>query len=260
MKLITFDPLIDSADIGCEHWNQLIELIIGHDVAGVVVTHGTDTMAFTGAALSFALDGIGIPVVLTGSMKPLGEGLQAEDNLRLAIDAATTGPVGVWLAFDGKLLCGRRLVKHHSQEPDSFRQVADAPPSSRTVVWRRFLPERLSILTLSPGMHASTVEAALSQLDGAVLRVFGSGTLMQEPALQRALLNATDRGCRIIAVSCCEAGGVHQGAYASDGLLWSSGVESGGTATAEAALMRLWLELSERARKQHPETKLVAAI
>jgi L-asparaginase len=127
-------------------------------------------------------------------------------------------------------------------------------------VWRRFLPERLSILTLSPGMHASTVEAALSQLDGAVLRVFGSGTLMQEPALQRALLNATDRGCRIIAVSCCEAGGVHQGAYASDGLLWSSGVESGGTATAEAALMRLWLELSERDRKQHPETKLVAAI
>jgi L-asparaginase len=120
MKLITFDPLIDSADIGCEHWNQLIELIIGHDVAGVVVTHGTDTMAFTGAALSFALDGIGIPVVLTGSMKPLGEGLQAEDNLRLAIDAATTGPVGVWLAFDGKLLCGRRLVKHHSQSQTPF--------------------------------------------------------------------------------------------------------------------------------------------
>ncbi len=63
-----FDPLIDSAQMGPDHWNRLIERIVAFGGRGVIVTHGTDTMPFTGAALSQALAGIGLPVVLTGAI------------------------------------------------------------------------------------------------------------------------------------------------------------------------------------------------
>ncbi|RJE82093.1 asparaginase domain-containing protein, partial [Paracoccus onubensis] len=97
----TFRPLVDSAEIGPDHWNRMIETIAGFRGSGVVITHGTDTMAFTGAALCQALAGIGIPVVLCGSMQPLNSGGDAEANLALALEAAQWKAAGVWLAFAG---------------------------------------------------------------------------------------------------------------------------------------------------------------
>ena len=85
-----FDPLIDSADMGPDGWNRIIGAVLAHPGADVIVTHGTDTMAFTGAALSQALAGSGRRVVLCGSMLPLGMGGDAEGNLDLAIQAAGT--------------------------------------------------------------------------------------------------------------------------------------------------------------------------
>ncbi|WAE60020.1 asparaginase domain-containing protein [Stutzerimonas sp. R40042] len=243
VTVLAFDPLVDSAEVSFTHWNRMIDLITGSECDGFVITHGTDTMAFTGAALSLALSGIDVPVVLCGSMLPLNTGGDAEGNLLLALKAASENRAGVWLAFASKLLPAGGLIKHNSHDADAFRSVPQLPEAELP---RRccFKAKHLAILTLSPGLPASAVGAALKKLDGAVLRVFGAGTVMSDPLLESVLKEAVASGCRIRAVSQCEAGGLHPGAYAAGGALWRAGVENGGTETPEAALARLWIDLS----------------
>lgn len=234
-----FDPLLDSADVGPAHWNRMLETIRSHPDAAVIITHGTDTMAFTGAALSQALAGEARRVLLCGSMLPLGHKGDAEGNLDLAIQAATAAEPGVLLAFAGKLLTADGLVKHHSHEADAFRSQPQARPN--TPHRRTFEDRKLSILTLSPGIPAEAVEAMLVKLDGAVLRIFGAGTAMNDANLLKVLAEAVKDGKRLRAVSQCEAGGLSPGAYAAGAGLWSTGIENGGTQTPEAALIHLWL-------------------
>ena len=238
----TSRPLLDSAEIGPRHWNALIDAIDLFDGSGVVITHGTDTLSYTGAALSQALAGTDRPVVLCGAMHPLGTGGDAEANLALAITAAQQTPPGVWLAFAGQILPAAGLVKHDSQGADAFRSIPQADLSGPYGP-KRFSERRLAVLTITPGMPAAALAAMLGALDGAVLRVFGAGTVMSDPAILNALAEAIARGCRIRAVSQCQTGGLVPGAYAAGAALWRAGVENGGAETPEAALMRLWLEL-----------------
>lgn len=235
-----FTPLRDSADIGPADWNAILDVLDAHPGLPALVTHGTDTMAFTGAALAQALAGTGRRVILCGSMLPLGQGGDAERNLDLALAAAQAPGMGVDLAFDGRLMAAGGLVKHDSQARDAFRaQPQDAAPAPKT---RRFDPaRRLAVLTLSPGLPGAALLAMLQALDGAVLRVFGAGTVMQDPAILAALREAVAAGKRLRAVSQCEAGGLAPGAYAAGAALWAAGVENGGRETPEAALIRLWL-------------------
>lgn len=240
-RIHAFDPLLDSAAITHRDWNRLLDLIES-EAGPVVITHGTDTMAYTGAALSQALDGWAHPVILTGAMQPLGTGGDAEANLELALAAAPEA--GIWLAFAGRLQPAGALVKHDSHGADAFRTVAETPPPGRFRS-RRFADRALGILTLSPGMTGPMIAGALATLDAAVLRVFGAGTIPPAPSLAHALAEAVGQGRRLRAVSACETGGLAQGAYAAGAPLWAAGVENGGNETAEAALIRLWLSLSE---------------
>lgn len=240
-RIHAFDPLLDSAAITHRDWNRLLDLI-EVEAGPVVITHGTDTMAYTGAALCQALDGWPHPVILTGAMQPLGAGGDAEANLELALAAAPEA--GVWLAFAGRLQPAGALVKHDSHAADAFRTVAEAPSPGRFRS-RRFADRALGILTLSPGMTGPMIAGALATLDAAVLRVFGAGTIPPAPSLAQALKEAVRQGRRLRAVSACETGGLAQGAYAAGAPLWAAGVENGGDETAEAALIRLWLSLSD---------------
>jgi L-asparaginase len=239
-RITAFDPLLDSAAIGPGDWNRMLDLTRAED-GPVILTHGTDTMTFTGAALAQALAGRPDPVILCGAMAPLGTGGDAEGNLDLAL-TARPGP-GVWLAFAGRLMPAQGLVKRDARGAEAFASVPQdplpAPPA------QRFDPAvRIGILTLTPGMPSAMLGAALDALDGAVLRVFGAGTAPPDPGLYAALRQARDRGCRLRAVSLCEQGGLLPGAYAAGAGLWQAGVENGGRETAEAAFIRLWLQLS----------------
>lgn len=237
--LEVFAPLLDSADIGAQDWNRIIARVRAW-VGPVVVIHGTDTMSFTGAALSCALAGRAWPVILCGSMKPLGAGGDAEANLALAMGAADTAGPGVWLAFAGRLLAAAGLQKRVSNQADAFISVPQAalPPGAAL-----FGPRRLAIVTLSPGLPAGALSAMLAALDGAVLRVFGAGTMMDDPALRDVLRDAVAQGKRLRAVSQCTTGGLEPAAYAAGAGLWAAGVENGGPETPELALMRLWLDI-----------------
>lgn len=234
-----FDPLLDSADVGPSDWNRMLDVIDAHPGLPVIVTHGTDTMSFSGAALAQALAGSGRHVVLCGSMVPLGQGGDAETNLALAVRAALAPGATVKLVFCEQCYDAAGLVKHDSHGHDAFRsqpQAALQPPRKR-----RFDSSRLAILTLSPGLPATALAAALGALDGAVLRVFGAGTVMSDRDILAVLTSAVAQGKRIRAVSQCEAGGLTPGAYAAGAGLWQAGVENGGPETPEAALIHLWL-------------------
>lgn len=255
-RVVAFDPLLDSANVGAAHWNRMLDLIEAED-GPVLITHGTDTMTYTAAALSGALQGWPHAVILTGAMTPLGMGGDAEANLELALQA-DPGP-GVWLAFAGKILPADGLVKTQSRLPDAFRarsqggmgtaaDVQDAPLAPLGS-WqlRRFGARRVGVLTASPGVVPEAFAAALAHLDGAVLRVFGTGTIPASPELVDVLSRAVAEGKLLRAVSTCENGGLVPGTYAAGQGLWDAGVQNGGADTVEAALVHLWLALSQDA-------------
>ena len=238
------EPLVDSADVGPAVWNRLLDRIAAAP-GPVIVTHGTDTMAFTGAALDAALAqkagaGQGRCVVLTGSMHPLGvAGSDAEANLALAIETALGGAPGLWLAFNGEVLPAGRVTKQNSVAKAAFAVTGEAavPPAVAT---RYDTDKSVALITLTPGLSPTALGTMLDAVDGAVLRVFGAGTM--PAALAETLI--LRQGKPMLAVSQCSTGGLEPGAYAAGATLWAAGVENGGLLSVEQALARLWLRLS----------------
>lgn len=121
---------LDSSNIQPEEWKYIAEKIYKYrlDYDGIVVSHGTDTMAYTASMLSFMLQNIEIPVVLTGSQVPINVVLSdAPDNLRLAFAAAANCQAGIYLAFDRKVMLGCRTVKVRTINFNAFESV-NVPP------------------------------------------------------------------------------------------------------------------------------------
>lgn len=254
VEVLCLTPLIDSANASFRDWNRIAAAVqVGHErYAGFVITHGTDTLAFTAAALSFALEGLDKPVIVTGSMLPLNvQGSDARKNLAEALIAARNSPAGVWVQFSGQLMHGARVRKAHSQAPNAF--AASPWTKSPRIFADHFnrtpyiIPE-LAILTLAPNHSGKALSMAISAADGIVLRVFGAGTMPQDPILTKALHDAHDRGVLVIAVSQSPEGGVASGTYAAGAPLIAAGVVDGGNLTPEAAYAKLAHVLSYDAR------------
>jgi len=117
---------LDSSNITPEEWQQIARAIFEHrhGFDGIVVSHGTDTMAYTASAVTFMLPNIDIPVVFTGSQLPLRDMLSdGPDNLRTAFAMAASGKPGVFLAFDRKVMLGCRAVKVRASGFSAFESV-----------------------------------------------------------------------------------------------------------------------------------------
>ncbi len=127
IKIVTEDLFtLDSSNIQPEEWRMIARRIhaVYQQVDGIVLTHGTDTMAYTASALSYMLLGIPIPVVLTGSQLPLSHPLSdGVDNLRCAFAMAASQVPGVYVAFDRRIILGTRAVKVKTQGFDAFESV-----------------------------------------------------------------------------------------------------------------------------------------
>ena len=253
ITVTSLTPLIDSANATFADWNSIAQTIAqahdSHD--GFIVTHGTDTLAYTAAALCFALQGLRRPVIVTGAMTPLGQpdsdGLR---NLTDAVDAAQTAPPGIWVQFAGRLLHGARIRKADSHDPAAFvASVGNLPPlyTGAQLTCHAFAAAEIAMLTVAPGATRA-LAAAMQVCDGAVLRVFGAGTVPNDPVLAEALHDAQRRAIPIIAVSQCAEGGVHLGSYAAGNLLVQTGVIDGKTMTPEAAFAKLAHVLSRPSR------------
>lgn len=262
VEVMALAPLIDSAHATFRDWNRIAATIEAEHAhyGGFVVTHGTDTLAFTAAALTFALAGLQKPVILTGSMLPFGaEGTDANRNLAEALQAAQTAPAGVWVQFGGKLMHGARLRKTHSHALDAFAAepsaklpLIAAPDLLRTA----YHTPQLAILSMAPNQSSKAQTAVLEACDGIVLRVYGAGTIPDDPALLRALNVAQDNGVLMVAVSQSPLGGVALGSYAAGAALRTSGVIDGATMTPEAAYAKLAHVLSHDAGFAAQRTRL----
>jgi len=207
-------PPIDSANMSQSNWLAMVATIrsgIEQDGCdGVLLLHGTDTLAYSAAALSFLLLGLGVPVVLSGSMLPAGaEGSDAWGNLFGAMHVLQAGVTpGVHLFFNGELLHGARVSKLRSDAFDAFhvlprqRQSARAESIPASIDYRQARqPVNLAVLPFYPGIQASHLRALLdSGVQGLLLECYGSGTGPADDGELLDVLKAAHvpaRSCRI---------------------------------------------------------------
>lgn len=251
---LAIEPPIDSADMTQNHWfvlrARIVEALAQQEYDGVVVLHGTDTLAYTAAALAFLLDGLPVPVVLTGSMRPAGQpDTDAWRNLfgALLVQRDALLP-SVYVYFHGRLLAGARVTKLYSDQDDAFhvlRPDTVVPRYAQTQLvfgYRTPVQEvKLAVVPLYPGLQAQALQLMLSSgVQGVVLECYGTGTgPAGNIALMDVLSQAVARGVVIVGISQCPAGEMAPGQYAAGSLLQRAGVLSSGGMTREAALAKL---------------------
>jgi L-asparaginase len=247
-------PLIDSANMTPAYWQRLREAVIDAvEVDGcdaVLILHGTDTLAYSAAAMSFQLLGLSAPVLFTGSMLPAGvEDSDAWENLNGALLALGQGLApGVQLYFHGELLAPTRCAKIRSfgRHPFAALQRArggeSAQPLPAALDYRQ--PKSLAnvaVLPLFPGINAHHLDGLLdSGIQALVLECFGSGTGPSDnPQFLASLQRAHERGICVVAITQCHEGGVELDVYEAGSRLRGVGVLSGGGMTREAAFGKL---------------------
>ena len=264
-----FTPPSDSSDMSLRRWAQLVRIIADNYEAydGFVVLHGTDTMAYTASALSFMLENLTKPVILTGSQLPIGQlRTDGKENLLTSIElAAAFGEDGrpmvpeVCIYFSGRLLRGNRSTKESADGFNAFNSfnyphLCEAgvefqfnphyilkPDYSKPMIPHMSMDPNVVVFSLFPGIQENVVRHMLEapELRGIVMRSFGSGNAPQKPWLMRLLKDATQRGVTVVNISQCVAGFVKMGRYDTGFQLQDAGVVSGGDSTVESAITKL---------------------
>lgn len=263
----SFDPLLDSSDMNPCHWVELVTVIENNyeKYDGFVVLHGSDTMAYTASALSFMLENLNKPVILTGSQLPLGMvRSDGRENLVTAIEIAAAQqddtPIvpEVAVYFENKLLRGNRTFKYNAEHFEAFRSgnyppLAEAgihikynhnailKPNFKTLKAHKDLDNNITILRLFPGISEDSVKAQLNitGLKAVILETYGSGNAMTDRWFLDAIGRAIEKGISVINVTQCKAGSVEMGKYQTSRELGSLGVLSGHDITTESALAKL---------------------
>jgi L-asparaginase len=269
--VFSFENPIDSSNVSPEHWKLLAEVIhdnyTAHD--GFVILHGTDTMAYTASALSFILEGLNKPVILTGAQLPIIDPRSdARENLITALEIAAAKKDGhaivpeVCIYFDYELLRGNRSKKVESMQFDAFdsgnypvlakagvkidyNYAAIRKPVKDNLALRTKLDSSIAILKLFPGISQEVVRSVFNNpaLKAVILETYGSGNAPTIPWLIEALHQAIQQGVIIVNVSQCPGGMVVQGKYETSKELMKVGVLSGADMTTEAALTKLMVLL-----------------
>ena len=269
VEMVSFDRPVDSSDISPDDWCRMVRIISDNynSYDGFVILHGTDTMAFTASALSFMLQDIGKPVILTGSQLPV-EIIRsdAKENLLTALEiAAAKDSEGrpmvpeVCIYFHDQLIRGNRSSKVSASNLAAFASnnyPALATSGTEIAYHKEFIrqvdPDRkfvahydmdpsIIILSLFPGLQRKAVEAAMRSdaISGVIFRTFGSGNAPQNGWLVGCLADAVRSGKTIVNISQCATGSVEMDRYETGRQLLEAGVISGHDSTVEAALTKL---------------------
>lgn len=265
-----FAKPIDSSDMNPQHWAQIVEVINDNykDFDGFVVLHGTDTMAYTASALSFMLQNLDKPVIITGSQLPIGEvRTDGEENLITAMQiAAARNDDGspmvkeVAILFENYLWRGNRSTKKSADNFDAFRsnnypelaKVGLAITFNHEALWRapkndapldvQFeMDTNVVYLDLFPGIRENVVRHILATpgLKALVLKTFGAGNAPGEKWLSEAIKEAVDKGLVVINITQCPNGEVNPYRYKTGFELARTGVVPGHDLTPEAAITKL---------------------
>ena len=246
-------PLIDSANMTPAYWQRLRSAVVEAVDEGcdaVLILHGTDTLAYSAAAMSFQLLGLPAPVVFTGSMLPAGvPDSDAWENVSGALTALGEGlNAGVHLFFHGALMAPTRCAKVRSFGRNPFAALqrnggaakAEALPAALDYRQPKAVAN-VGVLPLVPGIAAAQLDALVdSGIQALLLECYGSGTGPSDnPAFLASLQRAQDQGVVVVAITQCHEGGVELDVYEAGSRLRGVGVLSGGGMTREAAFGKL---------------------
>lgn len=271
---VSFNPVKDSSNIDPEVWVKMAEIIESsyNDFDGFVVLHGTDTMAYTASALSFMLENLSKPVILTGSQLPIGLlRTDGRENLITAIDIAAAMENGspsvpeVCIYFDNKLTRGNRTTKMSAEHFDAFyspnysplaevglhlryfSNLIRYPQKDRKLIVHKSFDTNVAILKLFPGINRKLIKAILKTegLRGLIMETFGSGNAPTYQWFLDDLKQFIDGGGIILNVTQCHGGSVEMGLYETSRQMLAAGVVSGKDITSEASVTKLMFLLGK---------------
>ena len=264
-----FSPAVASSDMAPPLWAELVRIISSRYDAydGFVILHGTDTMAYTASALSFMLENLTKPVILTGSQLPIGQlRTDGKENLLTAIELASEHHIDgrprvpeVCIYFGGRLLRGNRSTKQSSDGFDAFASFNHpvlchagvnftyhdhhilTPDYSRPMTPHVSMDPNVIVMSLFPGIQECFLRHVFHapELRSVVMRTFGSGNAPRQPWLLRLLREASQRGVTIVNISQCMSGSVEMDRYDTGLQLKEAGVVSGHDSTVEGAVTKL---------------------
>ncbi len=267
----SFDPIIDSANMSPVLWVKLAEVIEKNYELydGFVILHGSDTMAYTASALSFMLENLNKPVILTGSQLPLGMiRTDGRENFITSLEIAAAKiddtPIvpEVAIYFEDILYRGNRTYKFNAENFDAFKSI-NYPALAEVGVRIRYFKSKIrrpnfkklkvhkkldasvAIIRLFPGISQSVLHSMFNAegLKAVVLETYGAGNASTEEWFVEELKQAILKGIIIINISQCRGGAVEMGKYETSSILKQIGLLDGKDMTTEAAITKFMVAL-----------------